>query len=143
MQEHRAGDVFLTTQLGLPALWWYGGASLMDADAPGARLPDGSAIYELGYGSRGPDCNGDQWRDIVRQYRRAVLYMGFPDRPDGFDALVFDTLSTFGRITSQRDFSLSSRAAIIEIDRRTTAQPVSPVRTTLDRCVVVRRARRW
>jgi len=152
MRTHDDGDILLTTHSGLPALWWYGGASLANAQSPGARLLDGTPIFEVGYASPGPECLGDQVRDVLtdRDRRRVLVYFGFPDRPDGFDDLVVNSLSRFGEVAARRDFSMSSRAAVIDLRQPLSSSPAAQDGTPhtigtakLDGCVVVRRASRW
>jgi hypothetical protein len=150
LREHRYGDLLMTTHLGLPAVWWYGEASLANAESPGARLSDGSPIFELVYASPGPECRHDHVRDILTDQRRVLVYFGFPDRPVGFDDLVVNSASRFGDVAARRDFSLSSRAAVIALhqplDSERPAQPPSPQAAgtaTLDGCVLVRTATRW
>jgi hypothetical protein len=141
MRDQREGDLLLTTHLGLPAVWWYAGASLANADAHGARLPDGTPIFEVAYASPGPECRNDPLRDVVTPARRVLVYFGFPDVPDGFDDLVVRSLSRFGGVAAEREFSLSSRAAVINIHQRLENAPAPA--SQLDGCLVVRRASPW
>ena len=142
MQQHRAGDVLLTTHLGLPAVWWYGGASVVDGDPPGDRLPDGSAILELGRATTADACEEDQLRDGIAIRRRALVYFGFPDQPPEFEELVFSRLSRAGRLAARRDFSVTTHAAIVELFANVNTAG-SRADAAVDGCVVVQPARRW
>jgi len=149
--EREAGDAVLTTKLALPALWWYGGIPLSSPDAPGSRYPDGGAILELGYKPPGPECEGNTLREALQGQHRVIVYLGFPDMPEGFDALLFDSLTRLGVITADREFSPSSRATVIDLRVSPGSRPSDAVpgagRITRERplegCVVVRPALRW
>ena len=47
MTQRRPGDAMLVTHLGLPAVWWYAGVDLSEANE-GASLPDGGPILKCG-----------------------------------------------------------------------------------------------
>ena len=84
---------------------------------------------------------------------RAIVYLGFPDMPEGFDALLFDNLTRLGVITADREFSPSSRATVIDLRVPPGSRPSDTVPQAgagriararpLEGCVVVRPALRW
>jgi hypothetical protein len=152
MQQRRHGDVLITTHLALPALWWYGGVALSNPQSPGSRLSDGIPIMEIGYATPGSGCQANELRDVLHGQRRALVYVGFPDVPDGFDELLLRRLRELGTIVSARRFADIGRAAVIDLEARPDAHSRSmsdpPVRdratpVQLDGCVVARPAARW
>lgn len=137
MERRRPGDALLTTRLGWPAVWWYGGISL-GRPAPRGRLPDGTGMYELAHHHPGPVCG--TMESLFADHRRALVYVGFPDMPDGFYELTLHQLEPFARVVEAREFADRSRVALLEQaggprDRR--AQPLLPG------CVGFGVARRW
>jgi hypothetical protein len=152
MQQRQAGDVLITTHLALPALWWYGGVALSNPQSPGSRLSDGIPIMEIGYSTPGSGCDANQLRDALQGQRRALVYVGFPDVPDGFDEFLLRRLRELGTIVSARRFADIGRAAVIDLearpDARSRSTPDRPVQdratpVQLNGCVVARPAARW
>ena len=46
MRQRQPGDAVMTTHLGWPAVWWYGGIPIGNSEAAAGRLPDGSAMLK-------------------------------------------------------------------------------------------------
>ena len=133
MERRQPGDALLSNRLAWPALWWYGGISLADV-RPGGRLPDGTAMYEVTHELSTPGC-GQRMRDALKSHRRVLLYVGFPDKADGFYEMVVREFATIGTVTEQSGFGPLSRTAVIELDGR--------VPSPITDCVVVYPQRRW
>lgn len=143
LAQRRPGDAVLATRLSLPGVWWYGGIPLASPTL-GTALPDGSPVFEVFHVPNEEACS---LRDALARYPRVLLYMGFPDRPDGFDDLVLRELARTGQLREVRRFSTFSLAAVVDLNHGETppagdeGHPVQAPR--LDGCVSVRPARRW
>jgi hypothetical protein len=141
--QRRPGDAVLATRFSLPGVWWYGGIPLASPTL-GTALPDGSPVFEVFHVPNEEACN---LRDALARYPRVLLYMGFPDRPDGFDDLVLRELARTGQPREVRRFSTFSLAAVVQLNPGETPRagddgyPVQAPR--LDGCVSVQPARRW
>ena len=147
MDQRRPGDVVMTTHLGVPAFWWYGGIPLSGPSA-GGTLPDGTPIVEVGIRS-GDECAPDHLRALLGDRRRVLVYSGFPDQPAGFDDLLLARLSAYGTVTAERRFAASSRAAVLELraapgvsGATDVAAAVAPA-TPLDGCIGGMVTERW
>ena len=139
--QQRPGDVWMTTRLALPALWWYGDSAI------GAQL-------EASYAAAGSaECRSAELRDALKGVRRVVVYFGFrfDDVPKGFDDLLLDRLADIGSLVAYRPFADAGRAAIVDLtepSRRDRSRLVRPdataedARVNLDGCIVVQPARR-
>jgi hypothetical protein len=146
MSQWRPGDVLMTTRLGWPAVWWYGGFSV--ADNVEAQ-PDRRRFVEMLHVSPGPDCRGRPLEQITHGARRLLVYFGFRDAPDGFEDLLFHDLTEIGVVTSYNEFAGLGRATVVDLGpsvvqtqfavlaRRSTSEP------PLDGCVGGKPARRW
>jgi hypothetical protein len=161
MRQRQPGDVLMTTELALPALWWYGGIPISNRDLVGGRQPDGSPILQVGYGSSGSDCQRNQLREVLNGERRVLVYFGFrfDDVPGGFDELLLGGLQDLGRMMASETFADAGDAAVIDLrpasatDSTASADEtkISPRASTwrlsssrpLHGCVVVRTASRW
>lgn len=140
------GDAILTTHLGWPAVWWYGGMSLADPGATVGRLPDGGGMYEMSY--RDPaDCGAATLRERLGGARRVLVYIGFRDIPPGFDGVLQRELG--GGVTAVRQFSGSIViAADLDADRNAVTavaipEPAATTRIKLPGCVGVAPEVRW
>jgi hypothetical protein len=144
LAQRRPGDAVLATHFSLPGVWWYGGIPL-SPPANGGALPDGSPLFEVFRVASGDaDCD---LRRLLAPHSRALLYMGFPDRPEGFDDQVLRDLARAGEQLEVRRFSTFTLAAVFALhpneassaaDQRRAAEATRP-----DGCVSVRPARRW
>jgi len=103
--EKQAGDVWVTTHYGVPAIWWYAGIA-------------GERIIEVGHHPEGPECRDDGLTAALAAAPRVLVYLGFrfDDVPPGFDDLLVRRLSALGSVTAYRPFADASEALII--DRR-------------------------
>ena len=130
--REQPGDVWVTTHLALPAIWWY--------------APKTSAgIVEVAYVEPGPDCQPDALAialaNALGRATRVLVFTGFhfDDAPTTFDDLLIEQLTATGQLTAYRGFGEVSRAAIV--DRRLASRrnrgPQMPG------CVAARLARRW
>src|SRR5690606_29654864 len=87
LEQRQAGDVLVSTRLGVPAFWWYGSVP-MGEDAgveAGSALGDGVPIVVAGRGASAGGCGSEELRAMVAGQRRVLFYSGFPDEPPGFD----------------------------------------------------------
>ncbi|MDQ3487680.1 MAG: hypothetical protein M3468_08100 [Acidobacteriota bacterium] len=148
MDRRQPGDAIVTTRLGWPALWWYGGIPL-SRPTPGGRLRDGSVMYEISHERESPGCHKALQEALV-SHRRLLVHVGFPDMPDGFYDLVVRQLSTLGRVVEEESFPYLSRAAVVELRHPlsdpapATAFPTASVdQAPLTGCVTASIARRW
>ena len=149
LSAHRAGDPVLTTHFGLAALWWYGKIAVNDA-ARGARLSDGSPIYEISYAPPQQDCTSVRSRAsaALSGSPRAAVYLGFRMNvePVGFDDLVVREFARNGALVAYKEYVEESRLAIFDWGRRSSTSDVLPLRgagSPLPGCVSVRPAARW
>ena len=117
MRAYRPGDVLLTTKLGLPAIWWYGGVPISGAGLDGSRQRDGGPILRLAYLPPGPDCPRDDLRQPLIDKPRVLVNFGFrfDDVPHGGDDLLLDRLTELGQITQDRRFSEVGRVTIVDL----------------------------
>jgi hypothetical protein len=142
LRRQRPGDVWMTTRLGLPAVWWYGHIPIGDPLA-GGRQPDGTPIFETRFERIGPPCSSDELRHMLLGHRRILLYLGFrfDDVPNSFDDLLLNTLNEFGTAVEGRGFGTFSRAWVIDLQQPgSAAQPRDGIPGG---CIRVRPAERW
>jgi hypothetical protein len=147
----RPGDVLLTTNLGWPAVWWYGDISIANAGAAGVvRHPKGNPLLTVGYVEPGLECGAPRLPDALKGYRRVLVYLGF-EGPPGLDFLVMHALDRIGRIEAVNEYSELGRAAVIDLhDPRAgdlTLKDVSPKTAKnaglLNGCLPIGPAIRW
>jgi hypothetical protein len=149
MQHRRPGDAIITTRLGWPAVWWYGGSRPPQEDGIGSRLTDGAMLYELTYRTPDDGCPAGTLSDLAARHDRALVYLGFQDVPTGFDRLAVSSFNTFGGITSASQFSDLGLAFVVDFRAPPPGQPLEPHRLnageapTQRGCVAVQAARRW
>ena len=126
--REQPGDVWLTTHLALPAIWWY---------APNTTAP----IVEVRYVEPGPGCRSDDLADALAHATRVLLLTGFhfDDAPDTFDDLLMERLMRVGQMTAYRGFDDVSRAA--NVDRRLAARRERG--DQIPGCLALRPAQRW
>ena len=135
ISHRQPADVLISTRLGLPALWWYGGISLAGDGSQATR-----GTYTVEHRRRGPGC---ALADALKEHRRVLVYIGFPDMPEGFDELLFAELGRMGTISAYREEAALSRAAVVDLG---SPGPDTPAfadrepRPAIDGCVVIRDA---
>jgi hypothetical protein len=138
--QQRPGDVWMTTRLALPALWWY-------------RDTGADTILEAKYAPPGQDCRPGELRDAVKGSHRVIVYFGFrfDDVPRGFDDLLLERLGDIGSLVAYRRFAEMSRSVIIDLtepshhDRNAPVRPDATgedLRIKPDGCIAVQPARR-
>jgi hypothetical protein len=115
LAHRQPGDAIMTTHLGWPAVWWYGGISIADERSIGPRQPDGSAMYEMVHTPGAGACSGAPLREQLGGHPRVLVHLGFPDVPEGFSNLLLDVLGEMGAITAFRQFTERSLAAVVEL----------------------------
>ena len=147
MDRRLPGDAIVTTHLGWPALWWYGGISL-GQPTPRGQLPDGSVMYEAVHERARSDC-AELTAEALSGRRRVLVHVGFPDMPEGFFDLLLRQLEPFGSSVEFGEFANFSRTALITLHQRPAGEPTlvpaAPGRPApeLTGCVTFRVARRW
>jgi hypothetical protein len=123
MQLRAPGDVVITSRLGLPAIWWYGGTSVAPPNLGREFLPDGSPILRVGFRS-GEGCRPAEVTAV--EGRRALIYLGFDsNNPPGLRELTLDTLSQRGRIIALR--AVAEEGIVAAFDLRGAPIPWAPV----------------
>lgn len=131
--HRQPGDALISTRLGLPAIWWYGRVSI-------AGVPEIRSVYQVEYRRQGTGCG---LAAVLKDHRRVLVYVGFPDMPKGFDELLFAELDQIGAISAYREDAELSRAAVVDLD---AAGPDAPAfvdrepRPAIDGCLRIRPA---
>jgi len=112
-------DGLVTTHLGLPAVWWYGGVPISGPYLGGGYQHDGGRVFEIEYLSSGLICGPRALRDQIGTPRppRVLVYFGFrfDDVPANFDDKALDDLRGLGSIVADRQFEGASRAVIVDL----------------------------
>jgi hypothetical protein len=113
----RPGDSFLSTRLGLPAVWWYGGIPGGARGYDASLHPDGGRVWLVSFDPAARDCSRSQGLETLAGSGRVLVYFGFrfDDMPRGFDAMLMNRLRQRGRIVSDRTFAELSRAVVVEM----------------------------
>jgi hypothetical protein len=114
MAQRRPGDAIVATRLAWPALWWYGGIPIGAGDVAHGTLPDGGAMLLL-TAQEGPDCSDRQLRNALQGYRRVLVYVGFPDYPEGFPDLLMRRLEELGARTAYARFAEIGEAEVVDL----------------------------
>jgi hypothetical protein len=141
--QRRPGDTLVTTRLGGPAIWWYGRISIAHPDSNAIR----SEGYVMTYEPPGPRCRASL--DVPPDTHRLLVYLGFPDVPDGFERLLKQTLDQAGMTTGYQEYADSGRVFVVDLDRRspnaksTPPGDHDPSVNDLRGCVGIKPLRRW
>jgi hypothetical protein len=135
LSQHRAGDAIVTTQFGLPSIWWYGDIDIRDRSGAAAQLRDGSPIFEASELASHQCTHGSP--SALEEHRRVVVHLSFRDFGEEFPDRLVSSLSRGGMVISDRTFATLSRVAVIELaqDWHSTVDAAG--------CIDVRPARRW
>jgi hypothetical protein len=139
MDRREPGDALISTRLGWPAIWWYGGIDI-GRPIPRARLADGAVMYETSYDRAGPHCERRMLQTLAT-HRRALVHVGFPDMPDGFYEDLLSRLSPYGTVVEEATFADRSRTAVIVFGDGPSGGPPQP--QAGPDCLVLSFARRW
>ena len=97
-------------------------------------------MYTVEHRRQGAGCG---LADALKDHRRVLVYIGFPDMPKGFDELLFAELDRMGAISAYREDASLSRAAVVDVGapgpnaRAFVGREPPPV---IDGCVVIRAA---
>jgi hypothetical protein len=113
----RPGDAYMSTRLGLPAVWWYGGIAGGAREYDASRQADGGRVWAVSFDPDVRNCAQLEGLETLRDGGRLLVYFGFrfDDTPRQFDALLVDQLRRRGRIVSDRSFAESSRAVVVDL----------------------------
>ena len=148
LAQRQPGDVVFTTQLALPAIWWYGRVPLSLPNA-GRSLPDGSPILELSIEPAGSTCNDAAVWQAFASHRRVLVYLGWhiEQVSGGFERLVLRELRRVGDLTDLRRFAGDTGAAVLKVDSSGAsfrAHDADSYHVTHpEGCLSVRPAARW
>jgi hypothetical protein len=150
MSQRRRGDVLLSTYLALPAVWWYGGASIANPER--GREVRGVPFLQVFYRDQS-GCSSARVAAALRDYRRALVYFGFrfDDVPPGFDQLLMDLLAQLGGVTGYERFSGAGVSLVVDFTEPPMVEgfrlPRRPGIEMPDQrppgCLGLRTARRW
>jgi hypothetical protein len=69
-------------------------------------------MYEVVHWPQGDGCG---LTAALAKYSRALVYIGFPDMPKGFDELLMKEFDRMGMITAYRELAELSRAAVVDL----------------------------
>ena len=133
ISQRQPGDAVISTRLGLPAIWWYGRFPL-------AGVEEGRLFYQVDHRRQVSAC---ELAAVLKNHRRVLAYVGFPDMPTGFDELLLAELDRIGTISAYREDAELSRAAVVDLDvsaPNVRAFVDRPPRPAIDGCVAIRRA---
>jgi hypothetical protein len=114
MARRQPGDPILTTKLAWPAIWWYGDVPIGTDAAAHGRMPDGGAM-DIVTPELDQDCAGRPLSEALRGHRRVLVYIGFPDYPDGFPSRLMDRLEELGSIAAYKRFAGIGHAAVVDL----------------------------
>ena len=115
MATRQPGDALITTHMGLPAVWWYGGVSLAGPNLGMAFPQDGGPVLEARLRS-GVDCRAENLPSTLHGRNRVLVYLGFASQvPAGFQELVLDTLSQRGKMVAYRRVAEEGVAAVFDL----------------------------
>lgn len=141
--ERRPGDVFVTTHLGAPAVWWYAGPSSASAAGEGAPF-DGMPVVEMQYHDPNPRCDASAFENAFAGHTRALVYFGFEDVPRGFKQMALDRLTALGTVATLRSFGDLSIAAVVDLAPAEARVPSDDEAARSQRpCFSARAAARW
>jgi hypothetical protein len=151
MAQRRPSDILMTTHLGLPALWWYGGSNISGLlGRSRAEIP----ALEIRYEAPGTECQPSALRDALRGHDGVLLYLGFrfDDLPKGFDELLVEHLSELGEVVGSRRFGDFSRAVVVDLRAPPPGVPsmftkpeasLGTPQSRLEGCLGIRAAKGW
>ena len=141
-------DAVLTINPSLPAVWWYGPASIAPP-AAGGTLSGNTPILEALFVPPGGACDHDAFRRAFADREQVLVYFGFGvDAVSAtFDVFLIEELERIGHVTAFRHFAGTSRVAVVRVDSgggfpATTGADAHRV-TQPGGCVSVRAATRW
>ena len=134
MLQRHPGDAIVTTRLGWPAIWWYGGIPLPQFED--GQLTDGTALYELTYHPHRQRCRA--LAEPLGHHQRILVYLSFPDLPMTVAPRVERQVLALGSVAARRQFTSETRVFVMRVDG--TAAPAMDAAAG---CVDVTPARRW
>jgi hypothetical protein len=139
--QWQPGDILVTTRLGWPAIWWYGHISIARPEPSVIR----SEGYVMTYEPAGPRCRTPLERPPGA--RRLLVYLGFPDVPDGFEPLLDESLGQIGGVTTRyQQFSGRGRVFVVDLATAATADAAHSAHydvAKLPGCVGLKPLRTW
>lgn len=143
--QERPGDVYVTTHLALPALWWYGPARLDDRLESGSRMATGTPVLELGHTLDEAACRDDALGRALGDHQRLLIYLGFrfDDVPMDFDDQLLEALSRVGTVVAMRPYGRRSRALIVERFGPASGAQGRGGRVASAGCLTLQPAARW
>lgn len=144
LAQRRPGDAVMTTQKGWPAIWWYGHIPIDDRNLP-AAMADG---YVMWYVEPGPECRSSSIEKRRPKARRLLVYLGFPDVPNGFERLLRQSLDRIGVTIGYHKFTGIGRLFVVDLERRpggpaSVADTPGDAAPVLPGCVAIEPVSRW
>ena len=142
--QRRPGDAVMTTRKGWPAIWWYGQIRIDDRNQVAAEA-DG---YVMRYAETGPECRRWSLEKRRPNARRLLVYLGFPEVPDGFERLLRQSLDRIGVTTGYHKFPGIGRLFVVDLEQGPAEPPPVPespddAAPALPGCVAIGPLRRW
>jgi hypothetical protein len=113
----RPGDIFATTHLGLPAVWWYGNLGVPQKAEGGGRRA-AWPVFEIRTGGGSGRCE-PSLAGQLGQPKRVLLYLGFrfDDWPKAYDDVLFARLAEVGEVVGYRTFANAGIAMVVDLRR--------------------------
>jgi hypothetical protein len=148
VNQLRPGDAVVTVTHSLPAIWWYGSASLLPP-AAGGTLPGNTPILQALHIPAAGECDDETLRRALAGHERVLVYFGFgvDAVSPAFDTLLIEELEQMGHLAAFRRFAGTSRVAVVQLDSGGGSAAVSDDKsrhsTHARGCVSVRPAARW
>jgi hypothetical protein len=78
-------------------------------------MPDGGAMELVTAPELDPACTGAPLSEALRGHRRVLVYIGFPDFPDGFLDQLLRRLDELGSRTAFERFGRIGQAAVVDL----------------------------
>lgn len=122
MAMRRPGDAILATKLAWPAIWWYGDVPIGTDAAAHGSMPDGGAM-DLMRPELNADCRGTGLSEVLRGHQRVLVYIGFPDFPDGFPDQLLRRLGELGSMEVFERFGQIGQVAVFDLHANPQTSP--------------------
>jgi hypothetical protein len=78
-------------------------------------MPDGGAMDLVTPPELNPECAGTPLAEALRDHRRVLVYIGFPDFPDSFPDRLLRRLDELGSTKASQRFGKIGQAAVVDL----------------------------